>query len=137
VWVEGAGANAYDADDSVNLDDGIWYDAVIVTYRWNPYGGGATQVAYDVAGPAAPLNVMSVMRDDTPYPGPGEAAARLGKVSKLGRVISGTARANYQAGPRGAASWHSSPTDNLTGSIAAVRWTFPDGAMAVRTRDMI
>jgi hypothetical protein len=132
--------NATTVEDTVSLDDGLWFDGVVVTYRWTPWtvdGTGTPQVAYDVAGPSDARNVMSVDLRDTPYPGPGEAAARLAKVSQLGRVISGTTRSDFRVGPRSLVAYHSSSTNNLTGWLAAVSWSLPDGTMRIRMRDMV
>lgn len=134
-----ASDNGITASDLVDLDDGLWYDGCVITYRWTPWtptGNGTPQVAYDIAGPATATKVLAVERTDTPYPGPGEAAARLAKVSRLGQVIAGSAVSDFTATPRAVFAFHSSPTDNPTGRLSAVTWTLPDGTMQIRTRDI-
>lgn len=134
--VQGFSTTAWSADDAINLDDGLWFDGVVVAYRWTPDAGGTSQVAYDYAGLTSARNVLTIERNDTPYPGPGEASARLGKVRQLGRVIGGTRAADYTVGPGGAATYRGSATNTLSGKVAAVVWDFPDGGMSVRTRNM-
>jgi hypothetical protein len=131
--------NTIDASDGVDLDSGLWFDGCVVTYRWTPWteaGTGTPQIAHDVAGPSNATSVLAIDRSDTPYPGPGEAAARLSKVEQLGRVITGTRVSDFMTGPRALASFHTSATNNLTGYVTSVQWSFPEGTCTLRPRDM-
>lgn len=124
-------------DDSIDRDNGLWFDGCVITYKWTPFGGGSQEVAYDVAGDASSSKVMSLTLD-TPYPGPGEAAARLAKVTQLGWVIQGTRVSDFLVSPAALVSVHiaASPPTNYVGQVSAVSWSLPGGEMTLRTRDL-
>lgn len=123
------------ASDTVDRNDDLWADAVVVTYTWTD-ASGVRHVAYDVAGPGDASRVLHIERA-TPWPRAGEAAARLRKLRGRGRVLSIDAVADPEVVPAQAASLSVPGTPVQTGWVQAVTWQLPADEMTVTTRDLI
>lgn len=123
-----------DIEEDVSREDGPWHDGVVVTYEWTD-GSGVRRVQHDTAGDNA-TRVLRVVHD-RPYPGPGEAAARLRKARGGGRVMTVRAVLDPSVTPAQAASITPPGIPSQSGWVAAVRWDVAAAEMTVRTRDLI
>lgn len=124
-----------DLTDNMQVTGDIWFDAVLITYRWTD-AFDLAQVAYDAAGPAQPRNVYT-LEYETPFPGPGAAAGILNRAQGRGRVLDVRAVSDYSAQPGQAASIAPPDTDVQTGYVSAVTWSWPDREMTVATRGLV
>lgn len=114
--------------------DETWHDGVIVRYRWTD-SGGASRVAYDIAGDSSSSRMLLVDRD-TRSPGAGAAAAMLAVIRARGRAIRSKAVSRYdvQLGQSARVDVAGAPVQ--AGTVSAVEWSLPADEMTVRTRDL-
>jgi hypothetical protein len=133
-----AASTVVDTTDDTSRN-GMWADGVVVTYRWTDVAG-VRQTRYDVAGNlAASSKTVAVEYTDRPWPGPGEAAARLRKTKRQGRILSVDALANYKARPSQVVVF-TAPVGaglNYTGRVGSVQWRQPEDRMSVSTREPV
>lgn len=121
--------------DSMVYDPNLWYDAVVIEYRWVD-ALGENQVAYDAAGNTVPRSALTLRKDDTAYPGPGAAQGILDRVQGRGRVIDVDAVSRYNANP-GQAVTITPPTGfDQNGFLVSVEWRFPDAEMSLVSRNL-
>lgn len=130
-----ADASVTAAVDSISLDDDEWADGVVVVYSWTDASNVRREVI-DAAGDITSSRVLRVQHE-RPFPGPGEAAARLRKIQARGRVLSVTAVADPSVYPAQAATLTVPPTPAQSGWVTAVEWRVPDDVMSVTTRDLV
>ncbi len=121
--------------DSMTYDPSVWYDAVVIEYRWVD-DLNENHVSYDFAGTAVPRAAYVERRDDTVYPGPGAAQGMLDRIQSRGRVIDIEAVSRYNAMP-GQSIVIEPPTGfNQTGYIVSVSYTLPDAEMRITSRNL-
>lgn len=121
--------------DSMAYDASVWYDAVVIEYRWVD-AIGDNQVAYDVAGNTIPRSALTLRKDDTVFPGPGAAQGILDRVQGRGRIIDVDAVSRYNANP-GQAVTITPPTGfDQEGFLVSVLWRFPDSQMTLVSRNL-
>lgn len=122
--------------DTMTLNPDVWYDAVVVEYRWTD-AFDLNRVEYDVAGPQPAKAVLREKRDQVVYPGPGAAAGILNRGQGRGRVLDVEAVSDYRVSPGMAATVTPPETPAQTGFIAAVNWRLPADEMSVSTRGLV
>lgn len=122
--------------DRMTLDPAIWFDAVVIEYRWID-DLGANHVQYDVAGPTPAKATLRIVRSNTIYPGPGAAAGILERASGRGRVLDVRAVSDYSISPGMAATIVPVDTDAQTGYVSAVTWELPAAEMRLGTRGLV
>ncbi|MFD6091321.1 hypothetical protein ACFWGN_04275 [Oerskovia sp. NPDC060338] len=122
-------------EDTIDRDAGLWYDAVVVIYRWRD-GAGTEQTRYDVAGLPRPRRTYTVTFE-RPFPGPGAAAALLARARGRGRVYAPSAVSDYSATPGQVATITAPGAPIQTGMASRVSWSLDEDTMQVRTRDLI
>lgn len=121
--------------DTMAVTGDVWYDAVVIRYRWVDQFD-LNQEAFDAAGPADARNVY-VLDYTTPYPGPGAAAGILNRAQGRGRVLDVRAISDYRVQPGMAATITPPTTDSQTGYVSSVSFNFPDYEMNVATRGLV
>ena len=121
-------------EESIDRDGDDWYDAVIVTYTWTN-AAGLTQTAADTATQPGYSRSL-LIEQDTPYPGPGAAAAILSRAIGRGKIITPTAVSNYDARPGMEFSIAGAASTPAVGIVAAVSWDFPSNEMTVKSRQL-
>jgi hypothetical protein len=127
-----------DATDTIDLQDNSeYYTAVVLVYNApsNTTTGLTPAPQYDVAGVAGPTLVITY--DDTPYPGPGAAAAILARAAGKGRTFAVTAESQYGATPGQQLSITIPNGTIQSGSVSAVTWALPDGTMSVGSTGLL
>ncbi|RDV44143.1 hypothetical protein DOE76_13950 [Leifsonia sp. ku-ls] len=135
------GYNVYQAKDSIDLDsraaDGspTWFDGVNLKYVWLD-SNAVRQEAYDVAGPANPIQPYNATIEKA-YPGPGRAAYILSRVNGQGRTLDITARPDLSVRPGQEAVASLPFTPAQTGYTSSVSWNFEDHTMSVGTRGLV
>jgi hypothetical protein len=107
---------------------------VVVRYRWRDEFD-IDQERADSAG--TPERAILFERENTPYPGPGAAAAILARRQGTGRVQRVTAIAVLEATPGMSASISLPGAPATTGRIASVTFALADGFMDVDTSGQI
>ena len=126
--------------DTMTLDPDVWYDAVVIEYRWSDQATGATTYDYDVAG-ASPARSMLRLERNAPFPGPGAAQGILDRGRGRGRVVDIEAINDYRVTPGMAATIVPPVPDedvaSEAGYVAGVTWRLPDARMRVSTRTLI
>ncbi len=122
--------------DTMTFDPDVWFDAVVVEYRWVD-DFDLNNVAYDVAGPQPARAVLRELRPLTRYPGPGAAAGILNRGQGRGRVLAVDAVSSYGATPGIAATITPLEAEAQTGYVSAVTWRIPQGEMSVATRGLV
>lgn len=129
--------NMVGATDSINLDDGTWYDAVVVNYSWTD-SNGVQRVKTDVAlGRPDFRKVLTVDRTDVVYPGAGTAAAILGRVMGRGRVPAVRAVTALGINPGDPVTVTTPDGTIQSAYTASVSFAWPDAEMDVGTRDAV
>lgn len=122
--------------DTMTFDPEVWYDAVVVEYRWVD-DFGANHVAVDAAGAQPAKAVLRVVRENTRYPGPGAAAGILTRGQGRGRVLDARAISDYYVTPGMAATIVPPYTDSQTGYVSSVQWELPEAEMSLATRGLV
>jgi hypothetical protein len=122
--------------DRMSNDPSIWYDGVVVEYRWVD-AFDLNQVAYDVAGSQPAKSVLRVERTNTIYPGPGAAAGILDRGQGRGRVLDVTAINDYTLSPGMPATITPLDTEAQNGYLSALTWRLPDAEMDVSSRGLV
>lgn len=121
--------------DSMTYDPSVWYDAVVIEYRWVD-DLGENQVAYDVAGATVPRAAYVERLDDTVYPGPGRAQGMLDRIQSRGRVIDVDAVSRYNATPGQAVTIEPPTGFAQTGFVVSVTFRLPDAEMEITSRNL-
>lgn len=122
-----------DATDDTTLD-GDWYDAVVITYQWTD-AAGTDHTMYDTATNTNWSRVLSLSYN-SPYPGPGGAAAVLNRRNAEGDIVTVTAISDYASKPSQALAV-TFDDGQRTGQVASVSWDWPAATMQVKSRDVI
>lgn len=120
------------ASDSISRDDNLWFDAVVITYRWTN-SLGETILAYDTAA-ADPFSKVAHFEYESAYPGPGGAQAILDRAQTRGRVNEVSAVSDYRVTPTTACEVTLPALPLQSGTVSAVTWNYPDDEMTVKTR---
>lgn len=120
------------ASDSISRDDDLWFDAVVITYRWTN-SAGETVLAYDTAA-NDPFSKVVHFEYETAYPGPGGAAAILARAQTRGRTNDVSAVSDYRVSPTTACEISLPDLPLQTGTVSAVTWNYPSDEMTVKTR---
>lgn len=121
--------------DRMATDPDVFFDAVVVEYRWKD-ATGKMQTAYDVAGAQPARSVLSERREAR-YPGPGAAAGILKRARGRGRVLEVDAVSDYRVTPGQAATIIPPGGVAQSGYVASVTWQYPGAEMSVPTRRLI
>lgn len=120
------------ASDSISRNDDLWFDAVVITYKWvNDLG--VTVIDYDVAA-ADPFSKVVHFEYDTAYPGAGAAQLILDRATSRGRVNTVNAVSDYRVLPATACTVSLTGLPTQSGYVSAVTWNYPDDEMSVKTR---
>lgn len=88
------GINMVDGDDTISRDDDSWFDAAIRRYRWLNRRG-EQQERDDTYALTTPHTRLDLREIDAPYPGPGRAAYAVRRAQGRGRMVTATARAEW------------------------------------------
>ena len=121
--------------DSMTYDPSVWYDAVVIEYRWVD-DLGENHIAYDVAGATVPRAAYVERLDDTVYPGPGKAQGMLDRIQSRGRVIDVNAVSRYNATPGQAVTIEPPTGFAQTGFVVSVTFRLPDAEMEITSRNL-
>lgn len=121
--------------DSMTYDPSVWYDAVVLEYRWVD-DLNENHVAYDVAGATVPRAAFVQRLDETVYPGPGAAQGMLDRIQSKGRVIDVNAVSRYNATPGQAITIEPPTGFDQTGYIVSVTFRLPDAEMELTSRNL-
>lgn len=124
--------NATAGDDLISREDAqVWAQGVVVRYTWTD-ADGISRTKDDTAGAAG--KVLLVEYRDTPYPGPGAAAAILAAMTARGRVQGVTSLTDYRATP-GMQSRASMPgSGQVVGTVRSVQFDTATGLMQVASK---
>lgn len=128
-----SGQNMRAATDKVSRDTETWADVVVIHYRWTT-SNEEPREAWDSSGTGTKVLVEE---RSTPYPGPGAAAAIAARMMRRGHELDVDAVADLLAAPSQSAAVLLPDSTELVTASSSVRWTFPDGDMAVGLRDPI
>lgn len=123
-----------DPTDTISLD-GLWYDAVVITYSWTD-AAGTPQTRYDFAQSVPLPQCVLAISYDTAYPGPGAAARILDRSRGRGREFTIRAVSDFTVTPGMRARVTLADTPIQSGFISAVTWSFPADEMTVKTREL-
>lgn len=125
-------SNSREGDDTLSRDADNGVTGAIVRYRWTGSGGEAKE-QIDAAGIAGNIDVLD---RDTPYPGPGLAAARLKRLQGQGRSLTATSIATYTETPGMEARFMLPGTPDQIGRLQRVRWDLLDGYAQLGAREL-
>ena len=123
------------ADQSIDLNNGEWFDAVVVKYTWvNDLG--ATVIRYDTASVPGYSKVKQ-FELTTNYPGAGAAQRILDRATARGKQLDVTTVSNYMVQPSMATDIYitGQPTEHVY--IKAVSWNYPADEMTITTRQPV
>lgn len=130
------GINLVDGSDEIaRNNDGTWFDAVVVKYKWTDFDG-ATQIKYDAAY-MPNYQQCRLIEIEAAYPGPGAASYILSRSYGRGRVLSLRGISDYSAQPgmEATATLPLSPVQS--GGVSAVTWDLGADEMDVETRGLV
>jgi hypothetical protein len=130
-----SGFNIERGADTISREDSeVFATGVVVHYTWAGESG-QTLTAYDAAG--TPSKVV-VFEYETPYPGPGAAAAILARRNGTGRTQDVTAVVHWPTTPGMEASTSLPASPQQRGNVSAVRFPLDDDPlMDVATRGLV
>lgn len=124
-----------DHDDSMEYNPDVWWDAVVIEYRWKD-AENVEQVAYDYAGATVPRSSLVINYRDTVFPGSGAAQGILDRVQGRGRTITAKAVSRYSAQPGQGITLRPPLGYDQNGYIVGVTFRLPDAEMDVTTRNL-
>lgn len=122
-------------EDTIDRDEDLWCDGVVIRYRWRD-GAGVEQQADDVATAIYPPTKVKVLEYDAPYPGRGAAQHVLTRAQARGHQLDAPAVNNYLARP---GKQFVTPLADGTlqgGHIRSVTWSIDDDRMTITPRDL-
>lgn len=122
-------------DDSMEYNPEVWWDAVVIEYRWKDELN-VEQVAYDYAGATIPRSSLVIVNRDTVYPGPGAAQGILDRVQGRGRTITAKAVSRYSAQPGQSITLRPPLGFDQNGYIVGVTFRLPAAEMDVTSRNL-
>lgn len=120
------------ASDTISRDDDLWFDAVVITYKW-VNSLGETELAYDIAA-NDPFSKVVHFEYETAYPGAGAAQAILDRAQNRGRTNDVQAVSDYRVTPSTACTITLTDLPLQAGYVSAVTWNYPNDEMTVKTR---
>lgn len=112
-----------------------WADAVVIRYRWED-PDGTTHTTYEAAGDIHGNRCVLIERE-RPWPGGGEAAARLAKWQRQGRTVTFDAVADLTLRPYTGAEVTDLDGNGMSGTVTGVTWSLPADTMTVTMRSVI
>ena len=119
-------------DEQGGVDTG-YADAVVVGYRWTA-ADGTTRHQWDVAGDNAVGTRVLYFELDRPYPGPGEAAARLVKAQR--RYSTATVEAVIDPSVYVDRDTTLNVNTGRTGRAESVTWRVPEDVMTINLTEV-
>lgn len=118
--------------DSVNRDDDVWCDGAVIRYRWIKDGQNLERVdIYPDTGD--PSRVRYIERDSA-WPGPGFAQYIVERAQALGRRVSVTTVANWEANTDQPATFTLHEAPDLEGHITRLTYDLSTDEMTVDSR---
>lgn len=120
--------NAIEGEDEITRNDDTWGTGVVCHYVWTDIDG-IRREAYDYAG--TDDKVVTVPYPDTPYPGPGAAAALLKMFTGRGRTQDTSRLIDYAATPGMSALITLPGTLPQAGKVSSVTFQLHEGVMDV------
>lgn len=124
-----------DHDDSMEYNPEVWWDAVVIEYRWTDELN-VEQVAYDYAGATVPRSSLVINYRDVVFPGPGAAQGILDRVQGKGRTITAKAVTRYSAQPGQSITLRPPQGFDQNGYIVGVTFRLPDAEMEITSRNL-
>lgn len=120
--------NTVQGTDTIDADDeDTQITGVVVNFRWTD-ADGVSQERMDSAGVAGKVKVLDF---DSPYPGPGIAAAHLLKLTGQNRTQDVTVRTDYTVRPGQEVQIDLPGTFAQIGSVTRVNWELTNGLMSI------
>lgn len=123
------------ADDNINRDDDLWFDAVVLKYTWVD-ALGATIQKFDTAHVEG-FSKVRLFEIASNYPGPGAAQAILDRAIARGRRLDVTTVSNYAVQPSMATNIYITNYPTESCYIKSVTWNYPSDEMTISTRQPI
>ncbi|MCS5513992.1 hypothetical protein NY537_14710 [Curtobacterium flaccumfaciens pv. betae] len=111
-------------------------DAVIVKYSWTDWKG-VERTKSDVATTAGYSRPYVLEKEDTPYPGPGQAAYLLARLQARTRRLDAIGRPAWSARPGMDAIVTLPNRPSASGYVQALTWAFSDNSMTVTTKGLV
>lgn len=136
------GSNMYEASESTSVQaedvDGfpLNADSVIVKYAWTDLLG-RERTAIDVAAPSGSTRPYVLEKDDTPFPGKGQAAYLLKRLQARTRLIETTGRPDWSARPGMGATVVLPNRPLATGYVEALTFDYAARTMALSTKGLV
>lgn len=131
TYIVDAATNLIRPQDSISRDRD-WYTAVVITYNWTDANGSHEQ--YDAAYLTAfPARVYTETRN-SPYPGPGAAAAFLANLNRQGRVNELVVLANPVVRPGQLLLTRIPGIPDQFAYASAIAWNYPGDTMTITTK---
>lgn len=118
-----------DAEDTVDGERGAWADGVVITWKWRDPITGDNRVQVETAGTAGKVDTLDI---ESPYPGPGTAAARLATLRARGAERPLTIGADFRARPAQSITSTITGAPTKTGRIGSVKLDLSTGLMLVQ-----
>jgi hypothetical protein len=114
----------------------VWADAVAVTYRWTDDEGNDRE-AVDVDAPDGYTKLYQLTLQETPYPGPGQAAYLRGRFAQRARQMTVTARPDYGVLPSQELTIVTDHVGLLTGYVDSVAFDHAADEMTVVGKNLV
>ena len=136
------GSNMYEGSESTSVQaedvDGfpLNADSVMVKYAWTDLLG-RERTAIDVAAPTGSNRPYVLEKDDTPFPGKGQAAYLLKRLQARTRLIDTTGRPDWSARPGMGATVVLPNRSLATGYVEALTFDYAARTMALSTKGLV
>ncbi|MDJ1115383.1 DUF859 family phage minor structural protein [Microbacterium dauci] len=129
------GVNLIEAQDTIDRDGDLWFDARITRYRWTD-SGGAQRERVDAFALRTPYSRASLVTLNSPYPGPGRSEYAVRRAQQRGREVSATIVADWNTRAEQPATFTFPDAPTQFGAIQTVEFNLANDEMTVTARTM-
>ncbi len=126
------GVNIIAADENIDRDSGLWFDARITRYRWTDAQGVARERVDAFALPG--YSRVTTVEVNAPYPGPGRSEYAVRRAQGRGREVTATAPADWTTRTEQPITITLNGVPIQTGITSRVEFDIERGEMTVSTR---
>lgn len=127
------GVNVIDAEDEIDRERGLWFDAAVRRYVWTDRNG-IRQERIDAYALNDPPTRVSTVEINAPYPGPGRAEYAVRRAQGRGREVTATMVADWTVHAEQAVSVHLPDAPIQLGITDRVEFDLGTDRMTLATR---
>lgn len=127
------GVNMIEADETIDRESGIWFDAAVTRHTWTD-SGGLEQIRTDSYALTTPYTRLALFERDTPYPGPGFSEYAVRRAQQRGREVTATSVSDWRVNAEQPVTIYLADAPIQTGLTQSVEFDLSTDRMTINTR---